>query len=140
MKIHISEARPLFLSIQFNFRLVIRTEKTFRVQVKITRNLLKNDSPDTCCLRSEINISALGELTITIIQVDRTSVSLQLINRKEEVSCRYKLFTYVANTFGIILINIADLMLLNNWRYICHIQCKTFRNIKQGRVEDQRLN
>jgi len=50
-------------------------EKTSRV--KITRNSLKNDSTDTCRLQSEINISALGKLMITIIQIDRTSVSLQ---------------------------------------------------------------
>lgn len=43
-----------------------------------------------------IDISALEELMITIIQVDRISVSLQFANRKEEVSWRYKLFTYIA--------------------------------------------
>lgn len=41
---------------------------------------------------------------------------------------------HVVITPGIILINIADFMPLHNWRYICHIQCETFRNIKQGRV------
>lgn len=41
---------------------------------------------------------------------------------------------HIVITLGIILINIADFTLLDNWRYICHMQWEIFRNIKQGRV------